>query len=87
MLRAPKPESVVLAIIIAIIIVVLPERFTATDADADGYSDVRELVAQCDLFDAESVPMCADADGDGIGETLPPAPQCNPYAYGMVPCA
>lgn len=87
MLRAPNPEPPVLAIIIAIIVVFLPERFTATDTDGDSYPDVRELVAQCDLFDAESVPMCADADGDGIGETLPPAPQCDLYAYGMVPCA
>ena len=86
MLRAPNPEPLVFTIIIAIIIVVLPGRFTATDADADGYSDVRELVAQCDLFDAESVPMCADADGDGIGEWPLIAPRCD-MGEGLAPCA
>ena len=58
MLRAPNPEPPVLAIIIAIIVVVLPERFTATDTDGDSYPDVRELVAGCNVWDAASFPTC-----------------------------
>ena len=57
MLRAPKPESPVLAII-AIIVVFLPERFTATDTDGDSYPDVRELVAGCNVWNAASFPTC-----------------------------
>ena len=86
MLRAPNPEPPVLAIIIAIIIVVLPDRVVLSDTDGDSYPDVRELVAQCDLFDAESVPMCADADGDGIGEWPLIAPRCD-MGEGLAPCA
>ena len=76
-----------LAILAILLPMLLPAYLTLPDRDGDGYSDVRELVTGCDPFDGESVPMCADADGDGIGETLPPAPQCDLCAYGMVPCA
>ena len=86
MLRAPYPESPVLALLalLALLIGILAPR---ADLDGDGYTGNEERAHQCDPLDRASVPMCADADGDGIGETLPPAPQCDLYAYGMVPCA
>ena len=58
MLRAPKPEPLVFTIIIAIIIVVLPDRVVLSDTDGDSYSDVRELVAGCNVWNAASFPTC-----------------------------
>ena len=36
----------------------LPTHFSLPDRDGDGYSDVRELVNGCDLFDPTSHPYC-----------------------------
>ena len=71
MLRAPYPESPVLAIAIAIVIVFLPERFTAADTDDDGYHDVRELVVGCDLFDPSSFPTCQHGEPVACSTTEP----------------
>ena len=86
MLRAPKPESLMRTLVLVIITMCFPARVVLSDTDGDSYPDVRELVAQCDLFDAESVPMCADADGDGIGEWPLIAPRCD-MGEGLAPCA
>ena len=36
----------------------LPTHFSLPDRDGDGYSDVRELVNGCDMFDPSSFPTC-----------------------------
>ena len=54
MLRAPDSESPVLAILPML----LSAYLTLPDRDGDSYSDVRELVTGCDLFDAASFPTC-----------------------------
>ncbi len=80
MLRAPYPESPVLALLAMLFafIVFLPERFTAADTDDDGYHDVRELVNGCDLFDPASFPTCQHGEVVACSTTEPgytPAPE------------
>ena len=44
--------------LLALIALILPAYLTLPDIDGDGYSDVRELVVGCDLFDPTSRPYC-----------------------------
>ena len=44
--------------ILALLALILPAYLTLPDRDGDGYSDVRELVNGCDLFDPTSRPYC-----------------------------
>ena len=44
--------------ILALLALILPAYLTLPDRDGDGYSDVRELVNGCDLFDPSSFPTC-----------------------------
>ncbi len=43
---------------LAILVLILPTHFSLPDIDGDGYSDVRELVVGCDLFDPTIRPYC-----------------------------
>ncbi len=74
------------AFMFSIILAILATLSPSGDADFDGYTNLREHVNYCSALDPDSLPMCADGDDDGLGETPPPAPQCDRYAYGMVPC-
>ena len=55
----------------AILALFLPAFLTLPDRDRDGYSDVRELVAGCDLFDASSFPTCQHGEPVACSTTEP----------------
>ena len=83
MLRAPKPESPVLALLALLLGILAPRA----DLDGDGFGGREERAHGCDAFDAASFPVCVDLDGDGVGETAPIAPLCSVAAPGFAPCA
>jgi hypothetical protein len=83
MLRAPKPESPVLALLALFLWFIVP----CADLDRDGFGGCEERAHGCDVFDAASFPVCVDLDGDGVGETAPIAPLCSVAAPGFAPCA
>ena len=83
MLRAPNPESVVLALLALFLWFIVP----CADLDRDGFGGCEERAHGCDAFDAASFPVCVDLDGDGVGETAPIAPLCSVAAPGFAPCA
>ncbi len=56
------------------------------DVDRDGFTGAEERAVGCDPFDRESLPVCADLDGDGVGEWPLIAPRCD-LAEGLAPCA
>ena len=49
----------------------LPTYFSLPDIDGDGYSDVRELVVGCDLFDPSSFPTCQHGEPVACSTTEP----------------
>ena len=86
MLRAPYPESPVLALLalLALLIGILAPR---ADIDGDGFAGRAEREHGCNPLDAGSFPVCVDLDGDGVGETAPIVPLCAIAAPGFAPCA
>ena len=83
MLRAPDSEPPVLALLAILIGIFAPRA----DLDGDGFAGRVERDHGCNPLDAESFPVCADLDGDGVGETQPIAPLCSIAAPGFAPCA
>jgi hypothetical protein len=82
MLRAPYSESLVLALLALLIGILAPRA----DLDGDGFAGRAEREHGCNPLDAGSFPVCADLDGDGIGEWPLIAPRCD-LAEGLAPCA
>lgn len=56
------------------------------DLDGDGFSGCDERAVGCDPFDGDNFPVCADLDGDGVGEWPLIAPRCD-LGEGLAPCA
>ena len=83
MLRAPYPESPVLTLLALLIGILAPRA----DIDGDGFAGRAERDHGCNPLDAGSFPVCADLDGDGIGEWPLIAPRCEIAAPGFAPCA
>ena len=69
--------------LLAVLVCLLAPR---ADLDGDGFSGRSECAHGCDPLDAGSFPVCADLDGDGIGEWPLIAPRCD-LAEGLAPCA
>ncbi len=82
MLRALYPETPVLALLALLIGILAPRA----DLDGDGFAGRAEREHGCNPLDAGSFPVCADLDGDGIGEWPLIAPRCD-LAEGLAPCA
>ena len=82
MLRAPDLESPVLALLALLIGILAPRA----DLDGDGFVGRVEREHGGHPLDAGSFPVCADLDGDGIGEWPLIAPRCD-LAEGLAPCA
>lgn len=82
MLRAPNPESIVLALLALLLGILAPRA----DLDGDGFAGRVERDHGCDPLNSASFPVCADLDGDGIGEWPLIAPRCD-MGEGLAPCA
>ena len=82
MVRSPNPEPPVLALLALLFAFYLPDL----DLDGDGFKAREERDHGCNPLDDESFPVCADLDGDGLGEWPLIAPRCD-LADGLAPCA
>jgi hypothetical protein len=60
--------------------------FPSADVDRDGYTGTEEREHGCNPFDSSNFPVCADLDGDGIGEWTLIAQRCE-VTEGYAPCA
>ena len=56
---------------LALFMLLLAAYFTLPDRDGDGYSDVRELVNGCNVFDADSFPTCQHGEPVACSTTEP----------------
>ncbi len=71
---------------LALLALLLDMFAPSLDVDRDGFTGTEERAVGCDPFDRESLPVCADVDGDGVGEWPLIAPRCD-LAEGLAPCA